>query len=176
MPLADKNACKLPGVQTHQVQMLSLAFYPQKEKRKQHCFFLIVEVMCTPCKQILAVYKGVNKNMAGYCNFIFQREMWLLISLVYWVFKIPHGQTCLLWLSPSPPGAPQAHCYFCGFAGGTQSSAIVPTPTPISNSSPTFKIQLKPSLLHEAFQPYQCIQCVLWAISMSLLMLLCLST
>lgn len=58
--------------------------------------------MCTPCKQILTIYKGVNKNVAGYCNFIFQREIWLLISLFVLSFQNP---TCpegcpLLLLEP----------------------------------------------------------------------------
>lgn len=33
LPFADKNAYKLPGLQPHQVQMLSLDFIPKKKKK-----------------------------------------------------------------------------------------------------------------------------------------------
>lgn len=157
MPFANKNACKLPGVQTHQAQMLSLAFYPPKRKKKTSLFFLIVEVMCTPCKQILTVYKGVNRNVAGYCNFIFQREIWLLIRwgffcFFFFEFSKSHMARHVCYGS-APPLLEPHKLIATSVALPVVLNLLLLSPPPPLFSTPIFKIQLKPSLLHEAFQP-----------------------
>lgn len=167
MPFANKNACKLPGVQTHQAQMLSLAFYPPKRKKKTSLFFLIVEVMCTPCKQILTVYKGVNRNVAGYCNFIFQREIWLLIRWgFFWFFFLsfqnPTWPDMFAMALPLPSWSPTSSLPLLWLCRWYSIFCYCPHPHPCFQLQ-FLKFSLSPRCCMKPFNLYPCMQCVLWA-------------
>lgn len=83
-------------------------------------------------------------NQFGFLNF--QNRTWsdMFAMAVSFPSQSPSSSLLLLWL-----------CWWYSIFWSC------PPPTHISNSSTIFKIQLKPLLLHEAFQLYQCIQYVL---------------